>query len=64
MNDHDYSIEDKYMKECIHSEWIKICAWCGKVLEDNQIEREANYPFPDTTSSNRTKYVVFPALVL
>lgn len=40
-------------KQCNHDEWIKICVYCGDVLDDSETQRER---FP-IGSTNKTKYI-------
>ena len=38
MCNYKYELEDEYMKECKHEHWLKICADCGQVIEDEDID--------------------------
>ena len=52
MCNYKYELEDKYMEECEHKHWMKICADCGQVIEDEDIE----YVVTATGSHSATVY--------
>lgn len=44
-----YKIYDEYQQQCHHEEWMKICIYCGAVLENTEYKMRI-----DTTSGGNT----------